>query len=101
METLESIYIYTKGTSPGLSPFNAFRSGSSLLWALNRSGKEAQSTKDGFLPQDKILDFLRKVSRADVADGAAGRLWKAQMVMTPGPIGFKRSKGRHRPMTYE
>lgn len=42
---------------------------------------ESQSTKDGFLPADKILDFLRKVSRADMGDGAAGRLWKAEMVM--------------------
>ncbi|CAE7273341.1 unnamed protein product [Symbiodinium pilosum] len=42
---------------------------------------EMAAAKDGMLPKDKFLDFLRKVSMADVADGAAGRLWKAQMVM--------------------
>ena len=66
-----------------IDPLIDLRGGIGLL----RGCKEAQSTKDGFLPQDKILDFLRKVSRADVADGAAGRLWKAQMVMTPGFCG--------------
>eukprot|EP00435_Cladocopium_sp_Y103_P067547 s6_g30.t1 len=42
---------------------------------------ESMSVKDGFLPEGKILDFLRKVTRADIADGAAGRLWKGEMVM--------------------
>jgi len=42
---------------------------------------EIAAAKDGMLAKDKFLDFLRKVSCADVADGAAGRIWKAQMVM--------------------
>ena len=31
----------------------------------------------------RYISFSVEVSRADVADGAAGRLWKAQMVMSP------------------
>eukprot|EP00931_Biecheleriopsis_adriatica_P037294 TRINITY_DN21397_c0_g2_i2.p1 TRINITY_DN21397_c0_g2~~TRINITY_DN21397_c0_g2_i2.p1 ORF type:complete len:2222 (-),score=565.91 TRINITY_DN21397_c0_g2_i2:72-5774(-) len=42
---------------------------------------ERAAAKDGFLPKDKVLDFLRKITGADVADGASGRIWKAQMVM--------------------
>ena len=62
-------------------PMTVDGSGNSVSREVVMKEFEAQSVKDGFLPADKMLDFLRKVSRADVADGAAGRLWKGEMVM--------------------
>jgi len=34
----------------------------------------------GFLPKDKIFDFLRELTRADSTDGGFGRIWKSLMI---------------------
>lgn len=62
-------------------PMTVDGSGNSVSRDVVMKEFESMSVKDGFLPSDKILDFLRKVTRADIADGAAGRLWKGEMVM--------------------
>ncbi|CAE8726463.1 unnamed protein product, partial [Polarella glacialis] len=49
---------------------------------------EAMSLKEGLLPKEKVLDFLRAVTKSDVADGMAGRLWKAEMKMLMRNLGI-------------
>eukprot|EP00929_Paragymnodinium_shiwhaense_P111626 TRINITY_DN79970_c0_g1_i1.p1 TRINITY_DN79970_c0_g1~~TRINITY_DN79970_c0_g1_i1.p1 ORF type:complete len:2493 (+),score=634.37 TRINITY_DN79970_c0_g1_i1:120-7598(+) len=56
---------------------------------------EGSAMREGFLPVTVVLEFLRQITRAEGADGLAGRMWKSQAVFlmqTLGICGFVRAR---------
>jgi len=49
---------------------------------------ESKASTNGLMPVDSLLDFLREVTRADQADGCAGRVWKSQMRLLMRALGI-------------
>eukprot|EP00928_Gymnodinium_smaydae_P046318 TRINITY_DN3084_c0_g7_i1.p1 TRINITY_DN3084_c0_g7~~TRINITY_DN3084_c0_g7_i1.p1 ORF type:complete len:2646 (-),score=570.29 TRINITY_DN3084_c0_g7_i1:479-7402(-) len=49
---------------------------------------ESKSMKDGLLPVSSILDFICDLTRAGRVEGAAGRIWKSQMMLLMQNIGI-------------
>lgn len=46
------------------------------------------TTSHPFLPEDQVIDFLSSLTRGSTSDGAAGRLWKAQVIALMQEVGI-------------